>query len=153
MNSHVLSSEDIKSILPHRYPFLLVDKVTDMDFDAKIIKGFKNVTVNEPFFEGHFPGHAIMPGVLILESMAQLAGVLAYQLQNKKASDGILYYFAGADKVRFKQPVFPGDKLEHEAEFIEDRHHILKFKCRTKVNNKVACVADIMCVERQVNLD
>lgn len=145
--------EEIRNYLPHRYPFLLVDRVTDIDREKNIIKGYKNVTANEPFFDGHFPGHSIMPGVLILESMAQVAGILAYQLQNKKASEGFLYYFAGADKVRFKQPVFPGDRLEHECEFIEERHHLLKFKCRTIVNEKVACVADIMCVERQVTLD
>ncbi|GAA3940394.1 3-hydroxyacyl-ACP dehydratase FabZ [Litoribacillus peritrichatus] len=145
--------EEIRACLPHRYPFLLVDRVTEMDFDNKTIKAYKNVTVNEPFFDGHFPGHSIMPGVLILESMAQVAGILSYQLQNKKASEGFLYYFAGADKVRFKQPVFPGDRLDHEAEFIECRHHLLKFKCRTLVNERVACVAEIMCVERQVNLD
>ena len=145
--------EEIKTVLPHRYPFLLIDRVTELDLEKAKVKAYKNVTVNEPFFEGHFPNHGIMPGVLILESMAQAAGVLAYKLQNKKVSDGVLYYLAGSDKVRFKQPVFPGDRLEHEAEFIEERHHLLKFKCRTIVNGKVACVADIMCVERQVSLD
>ncbi len=102
----LLNVEEIKDYLPQRYPFLLVDRVVDMELGEWII-AYKNVTVNEPFFDGHFPGQPIMPGVLIIEALAQAAGVLGFKSQEKKPKDGYLYIFVGADKVRLRRPVVP----------------------------------------------
>ena len=102
----LMSIEEIKEYLPQRYPFLLVDRVTEMD-PGKSIVAYKNVTVNEPFFNGHFPNQPIMPGVLIIEALAQAAGVLGFKSKEKKPKDGYLYYFVGADNVRLRRPVVP----------------------------------------------
>lgn len=117
----MMDINEIREYLPHRYPFLLVDRVTELDIENKNIRAYKNVSVNEPFFNGHFPQHPIMPGVLIIEAMAQAAGILAFKMLDSKPSDGTLYYFVGSDKLRFRQPVFPGDKLVLEATFLSSK--------------------------------
>ena len=109
--------QEIKEYLPQRYPFLLIDRVVSMELGKSIV-AYKNVTVNEPFFEGHFPHQPIMPGVLIIEALAQAAGVLGFKSQEKKPKDGYLYYFVGADDVRLRRPVVPGDQLKLEVNVI-----------------------------------
>ena len=131
--------------LPHRYPFLLVDRVTDVVNDDYIV-GYKNVSINEYFFTGHFPGRPIMPGVLIIEAMAQLSGILACKSNNKRHSDGVLCYLAGTDKARFKRPVVPGDQLMMRSEFKADRRGVMKFHCEALVSEELACSADITCM-------
>ncbi len=134
--------------LPHRHPFLLVDRVTEIEH-GKSIRGVKNVTINEPFFPGHFPGQPVMPGVLIIEAMAQLAGVLAVVSRAGEASAGSVYYLAGADRARFKRPVIPGDQLRMEAELLVARRAMVKFDCRAWVDGALACSAEITCVEKE----
>ena len=138
---------EIAEYLPHRYPFLLVDRVLEVD-PGSFIRGFKNVTINEPFFNGHFPGNPVMPGVLMIEAMAQLAGILAFKTKDRKPSDGSIYYLAGTDSARFKRPVVPGDRLEMEARIIADRSRVMKFACSAQVDGEIACVAEIICVEK-----
>ena len=147
--SAVKDINDLLDYLPHRYPFLLVDRVTELEV-GKRVAGYKNVTMNEPFFQGHFPGHPIMPGVLIIEAMAQLAGVLAFETKNTRPKDGYVYYLAGTDKVRFKRPVLPGDKLAMTAEIMIDRRQIMKFDCKAYVDDEIACSGEILCVERKL---
>ena len=139
---------DIKAYLPQRYPFLMVDRVVELEL-GKRIKAYKNVTTNEEFFEGHFPQKPIMPGVLIIEALAQAAGVLGFKSQEKLPKDGYLYYFVGADHVRLKRPVVPGDQLILEAELITQKRGIYKFECKASVDGETACVATIMCAERK----
>ena len=140
----------IQSLIPHRYPFLLVDRIIDLDIEAKRIVGVKNVTFNEPFFQGHFPGTPIMPGVLIIEAMAQAAGILGFKMLDVKPADGTLYYFVGSDKLRFRQPVLPGDQLVLEARFLSVKRSIWKFECRASVDGKEVCSAEIICAERKL---
>ncbi|PCJ40395.1 MAG: 3-hydroxyacyl-[acyl-carrier-protein] dehydratase FabZ [SAR86 cluster bacterium] len=140
--------EDVKEYLPQRYPFLLIDRVLELE-PNKYIKAYKNVTTNEEFFQGHFPNKPIMPGVLIIEAMAQASGVLGFKSQEKKPRDGYLYYFVGADKVRFKKPVVPGDQLILEAEILAVKRGIYKFQCKASVDGKLVSEALILCAERQ----
>ncbi|MEM1432774.1 MAG: 3-hydroxyacyl-ACP dehydratase FabZ [Pseudomonadota bacterium] len=135
--------------LPHRYPFLLVDRVTELTV-GESIRGFKNVTINEDFFNGHFPGQPIMPGVLIIEAMAQLSGVLAFETKNRRPADGTLYYLAGTDKARFKRPVVPGDRLDMRSRIRADKRGVLKFECVAEVDGELACSADITCMAREI---
>jgi 3-hydroxyacyl-[acyl-carrier-protein] dehydratase len=139
---------EIKAYLPQRYPFLMIDRVVEIEL-GKRIKAYKNVSVNEEFFEGHFPQKPIMPGVLIIEAMAQAAGVLGFKSQEKLPRDGYLYYFVGADNVRLKRPVVPGDQLILEAEIVTVRSGIYKFECRALVDGELACQATILCAERK----
>lgn len=139
---------EVKEYLPQRYPFLLVDRVVELEL-GKYIKAYKNVTVNEEFFLGHFPEKPIMPGVLIIEAMAQAAGVLGFKSQEKKPKDGYLYYFVGADNVRLKRPVVPGDQLILEAELVMVKRGIYKFECKASVDDVIACSATILCAERK----
>ena len=132
-------------LLPHRYPFLLIDKVVDYEV-GKSLHAIKNVTINEPFFQGHFPIKPIMPGVLILEAMAQATGVLGFKTIEK--SDDTLYYFAAIDNARFKQPVVPGDVVNIHVEYLKERRGIGKFSCVAKVDGKVVCSADLMCARK-----
>lgn len=141
--------KEIKEFLPHRYPFLFIDRVTEVR-KGVAITGFKNVTINEPFFEGHFPNQPIMPGVLIVEAMAQLAGVLAFKSKGTRPSDGYLYYLAGTDNTRFKRPVGPGDRLDLSAKIVNERRQIIKFECTGHVAEQLACKSDIIIVEREV---
>ena len=145
----MMNLEDIKKILPHRYPFLLVDRVNTIDIEGPTvgsIKAIKNVTINEEFFNGHFPQHPIMPGVLIVESMAQVAGILGLHMLGDKRTEKTSYYFAGADRIRFKKPVVPGDQLNLEAEYVNNKRGIWKFSCRARVDGDVVC-----CAEKTVN--
>ena len=140
--------EEIKKILPHRYPFLLVDRVLDVDAEAGWIECLKNVTANEPFFKGHFPAHAIMPGVLIVEAMAQAAGILGYHI--RKTDNNTLYYFAGADKVRFRIPVVPGDQLKLRATLLANKRNIWKFSCEALVDGSIVCSAEVTCARKEI---
>jgi 3-hydroxyacyl-[acyl-carrier-protein] dehydratase len=144
----ILDINGIQKILPHRYPFLLVDAIEEME-RRKSIVGIKNVTMNEYFFQGHFPDKPIMPGVLILESMAQTSGVLI--LHEIPDRDKKLLYFAGIDKARFRRPVVPGDQLKLEATVINWRGTICKFGCRASVNGELAAEAELLC--KMVDLD
>lgn len=139
---------EIKEYLPQRYPFLMVDRVLELEL-GKSIKAYKNVTTNEEFFQGHFPDKPIMPGVLIIEALAQAAGVLGFKTHEKKPKDGYLYYFVGADNVRLKRPVVPGDQLILEAEILTVKRGIYKFECKASVDGEVVCSATIMCAERK----
>ena len=130
----MMDINEIREYLPHRYPFLLVDRVVDLDVEAQRIRAYKNVSINEPFFNGHFPAHPIMPGVLIIEAMAQAAGILGFKMLDVKPADGTLYYFVGSDKLRFRQPVLPGDQLILEAKFISCKRQIWKFECQASVD-------------------
>ncbi len=139
---------EISELLPHRYPFLLVDRVVEVQ-KGELIRGFKNVTINEPFFGGHFPGHPIMPGVLIVEALAQVAGLLGLKTLGEERARNTLYYFAGVDKARFKRPVMPGDRLDMEARYLKDKGGIWRFACEAKVDGKVVCQCEVMCAERE----
>lgn len=143
---------DIHAILkqlPHRYPFLLVDKVTELERNTRI-KAIKNVTFNEPYFMGHFPGRPVMPGVLILEALAQAAGLLAFDAMGKVPDENNIYYFVGIDGARFKRPVEPGDQLILEIELDRIKGGIYKFKGCARVGDSMACEAEIMCTMRTV---
>ena len=136
--------------LPHRYPFLLVDRVLAIE-KAKNIRALKNVTINEPFFEGHFPHRPVMPGVLMLEALAQAAALLAFDALDTSPNDQMVYYFAGIDGARFKRPVEPGDQLTLEVEIERMKAGISKFKGRALVGSELACEATLMCAMRQIN--
>ena len=135
--------------LPHRYPFLLVDRVISID-KGKSIVALKNVTMNEPFFTGHFPHRPVMPGVLILEAMAQTAALLSFDTQGVTPDDKTVYYFAGIDGARFKRPVEPGDQLMMEVSIERAKAGIFKFKGVTSVGAEVACEAELMCTMRTI---
>ena len=135
--------------LPHRYPFLLVDRVLEIE-TGKRIKALKNVTINEPFFVGHFPHRPVMPGVLIIEAMAQAAGLLAFEAMGAGTDDKSVIYFVGIDNARFKRPVEPGDQLIMDVSIERQKAGIFKFKGVTRVDGQVACEADFMCTVRSV---
>ena len=140
---------ELFDFLPHRYPFLLVDRVLELN-PGETIKGFKNVTINEQFFNGHFPGLPVMPGVLIVEAMAQLSGVLAFETKGIRPAEGYTYYLAGTDKTRFKRPVVPGDQLMMESSIVADRRSLIKFDCKAFVGEDLACTSNITVMERRV---
>jgi 3-hydroxyacyl-[acyl-carrier-protein] dehydratase len=140
---------ELFEFLPHRYPFLLVDRVVDLT-PGESIRGYKNVTINEQFFNGHFPGHPIMPGVLIVEAMAQLSGVLAFESKNRRPSEGYTYYLGGTDRTRFKRPVVPGDQLMMESRILADRRGLMKFDCQAYVGEDLACTSEVICMERKL---
>jgi 3-hydroxyacyl-[acyl-carrier-protein] dehydratase len=135
--------------LPHRYPFLLIDRVLECKEGERLV-GIKNVTYNEPYFQGHFPHRPVMPGVLILEALAQATGILAFRTRNKRPDEDSLYYFVGIDEARFKQPVEPGDQLVLEVDLIKSKRGVWKFNGVAKVDDKVVCSAALMCAEREV---
>lgn len=137
---YMLNIEQIKEIIPHRYPFLLVDQVLEIEAGERVV-GLKNVTANEPFFQGHFPEYAVMPGVLILEALAQVGAIAVLDIEENKGKLGIL---AGIDKCRFKRQVRPGDQLKLEIEIIRMRGTIGKGKGIATVDGEVACEAEIM---------
>ncbi len=135
--------------LPHRYPFLLVDRVIELE-KGKHIRAIKNVTINEQFFQGHFPHRPVMPGVLILEAMAQAAALLAFETQGIVADDTNVFYFTGIDGARFKRPVEPGDQLTLHAVFDRVKVGVYKFKVRAMVGEELAVEADLMCTMRSI---
>ena len=141
-----LSIQDIKELLPHRYPFLLLDRVTDYEEGVRI-QGYKNVSANEQLFQGHFPDKPIFPGVLICEALAQLTAVYGFLSTGNRPADGYLYLFAGLDNVKFKRQVVPGDRLDLEIEFVSTRRGMFKVKGKAMVDGKLACSADILCAE------
>ena len=145
----VMDVKEIREYLPHRYPFLLVDRVTELNLGDSIV-AYKNVTVNEPFFNGHFPDHPVMPGVLVIEAMAQAAGILGFKTMDKTPQDGSIYYFVGSDKLRFKRPVVPGDKLQLDAAIVSEKRGIWKFDCRASVDGQLVASATILCADRMV---
>lgn len=147
---HPLNIKEIMDLLPHRYPFLLVDRVVDYTYteEKKVLKAIKNVSINEPFFQGHFPGKPVMPGVLILEALAQATGILSFKVVGKPKDDE-LYYFAAIDNARFKRPVFPGDQLVLDVELLREVKGIAKFTGVASVDGKVVCSAELMCAKRK----
>ncbi|MCB1846056.1 MAG: 3-hydroxyacyl-ACP dehydratase FabZ [Halieaceae bacterium] len=138
---------EIRKYLPHRYPFLLVDRVVEF-VPGESILGYKNLSANEAFFEGHFPDKPIMPGVLILEAMAQIAGILGFKSKGKTPEDGSIYYFAAADDVRFKRPCVPGDRIMLRARLLSERRGIARFEVSAEVDGELAASAVILCADR-----
>ncbi len=145
-----LTIDEILEYLPHRYPFLLLDRV-DQVVPGKRIIGRKNVSANEPYLQGHFPGHPIMPGVLMVEALAQLCCILAFKTRGKKPDDGHLHYLAGVDDARFKRRVVPGDVLELHGAMTSERRQLMKFDCEALVDGELACSVSLICVERKVD--
>ena len=139
--------EEIQEFLPHRYPMLLVDRVVEMELGENIV-AYKNITTNEPYLIGHFPGKQIMPGVLIVEAMAQASGILGFKTMDKKPEDGSIYYFVGADDLRFKRPAIPGDKLILNSSVITNKKGIWKFDCSATVEDDLVAKATILCADR-----
>lgn len=142
-----MNIQEILSYLPHRYPFLLVDRVLEFH-EWKSLIAVKNVTVNEPFFIGHFPGQPIMPGVLIVEALAQAAGIVILKSDPSLTHDKNLFLLAGMDDVRFKRMVIPGDQLHLQVELVRQKREIYKFHCEAIVNGELACSAEITNVRR-----
>ena len=145
----MMDIQAVREYLPHRYPFLLIDRVLNLE-PGKRIEALKNVTINEPFFNGHFPDEPIMPGVLIVEAMAQAAGILGFVTENKKPSDGYIYLLVGTDKARFKRRVIPGDTLHLFAEYVVVKRNILKFTCEAQVDGKTVASAEMLVAEQKV---
>jgi len=142
METNKINIREILKILPHRYPFLLVDKILECK-SGESIKGIKNVTINEPFFQGHFPGQPIMPGVLILEAMAQVGGILAY-LSNEEEMKNRLFYFIGLDKVRFRKTVVPGDQIVFDLTMLKRKMKMYMMAGRATVDGKLVAEAELM---------
>ncbi|MDR9827547.1 3-hydroxyacyl-ACP dehydratase FabZ [Vibrio sp. FNV 38] len=138
---------EIQELLPHRYPFLMIDRVVDFE-EEKFLKAIKNVSVNEPQFTGHFPQFPVFPGVLILEAMAQATGLLAFKSFGAPQGNE-LYYFASVDGAKFRKPVVPGDQLVIEVEFLKERRGIAAFSCEAKVDGQVVCSAQLKCARRE----
>ena len=147
-----MTTIDVRGILeylPHRYPFLLIDRVLELEAGKRIV-AIKNVTINEPYFVGHFPHIPVMPGVLMIEALAQAAGVLSFETLGQKSDPGSVFYFVGIDGARFKRPVVPGDQLRLEVEIVRFARSISKFKGVATVDGQVAAEAELMCTLRTV---
>ncbi len=145
----MMDIHEILKQLPHRYPFLMVDRVLELE-KGKRIQALKNVTINEPFFVGHFPHRPVMPGVLMLEAMAQAAALLAFDAVDKTPDDKTVYYFAGIDNARFKRPVEPGDQLTMDVTLDRMKAGIFKFTGVTRVQGNIVCQAELMCTMRSI---
>ena len=147
-----MSAMDIHEILehlPHRYPFLLVDRVLECE-PGKTIHAYKNVTINEPFFNGHFPHHPVMPGVLIMEALAQAAGILSFKTMGSKPDANSVFYFVGIDGARFKKPVTAGDQLHLHVDLLRRMRGIWKFKTEARVDGLLVAEAELMCAQREL---
>ena len=142
-SSYIMDIKEIMSLLPHRFPFLLIDKVIGLE-KGKSIRAIKNTTMNEPFFQGHFPNHPVMPGVLILESLAQAGGILAYKTAEDDAMKDMLTYFMGIDKARFRKPILPGSTIILNVELIKKKQMIWVFRGTASVDNILCCEANLM---------
>ncbi|QIL88743.1 3-hydroxyacyl-ACP dehydratase FabZ [Microbulbifer harenosus] len=145
----MMDVQEIRQYLPHRYPFLLVDRVVELE-EGKSIKGYKNISINEEVFNGHFPAMPIFPGVMIVEALAQVSGILGFKTLGQKPEDGYLYLFAGIDNVRFKRQVVPGDRLQLESEVVSERRGIWKFSGKASVDGELAAAADILCAVKKI---
>lgn len=139
-----MESQQIQEMLPHRYPFLLVDRILELEPGKRVV-GLKNVTINEPFFQGHFPGHPIMPGVLLIEAMAQVGGVLLMRTLNMTPEKKLLY-FTGIDRAKFRRPVLPGDQVRFELELVQFKRRNGRMRARAYVDGKLAAEAELSCV-------
>jgi 3-hydroxyacyl-[acyl-carrier-protein] dehydratase len=139
--------EQIQSLLPHRYPFLLIDRVLESEPGRRLV-AIKNVTINEPFFQGHFPSKPVMPGVLLIEAMAQATGLLA--MESAEVPKEAIYYLVGVDKARFKRPVMPGDQLVFEVEVLKHKREIWVFAAEARVDGGMVASAEIMCTARNL---
>lgn len=149
MNAPVLDIHKILKKLPHRYPILLVDRVVEFERDVRI-KALKNVTINEPFFMGHFPSRPVMPGVLMLEALAQTAAILSFESAGTEPGEDTVVYFVGIDGARFKRPVEPGDQLVMEASIERARAGIVKYRAKASVDGELAVEAELMCTMRKI---
>ena len=145
----MMDIQEILKRLPHRYPFLLVDRVLELEKGKRIL-ALKNVTMNEPFFAGHFPNRPVMPGVMMLEALAQAAAILAFDDMDVRPDDDTVFYFVGIDNARFKRPVVPGDQLMLHATLDRAKAGIVKFTARAMVGDAVAAQAELMCTMRRV---
>jgi 3-hydroxyacyl-[acyl-carrier-protein] dehydratase len=143
----IMDIDAIREHLPHRYPFLLVDRVVDIEL-GKRIEAYKNLSINEPFFDGHFPDNPVFPGVLLVEAMAQAAGILGFKSMGKTPADGSIYYLVGVDNLRFKRPCVPGDRVHLHAEIVSERRGIWKFAVRAEVEGNICASATILCADR-----
>lgn len=141
--------QEIQSILPHRYPFALIDRVVSYK-KGESLHAYKNITMNEPVFMGHFPGEPIFPGVLLLEAMAQATGLLGFKMMENAADKEEMYLFAGIDKARFKRQVIPGDRVDFHVQFVKERRGIWKFTGIAEVDGELAATAEIMCARRNM---
>ncbi|GAB1256758.1 3-hydroxyacyl-ACP dehydratase FabZ [Aurantivibrio plasticivorans] len=149
MSDSQMDVTEIRKYLPHRYPFLLVDRVVSLVKGESIVC-YKNISVNEEVFNGHFPQAPIFPGVLIVEAMAQASGILGFKTLDKTPEDGSVYVLAGADDVRFKRQVVPGDQLMLEAKVVSEKRGIWKFECTASVDGQLAAKGTILCADRKV---
>ncbi len=140
---------EILEHLPHRYPFLLVDRVVDCE-PGRAIHAYKNVSINEPFFVGHFPHHPVMPGVLIMEALAQAAGILSFKTMGQKPDANSVFYFVGIDGARFKKPVTAGDQLHLHVTILRQIRGIWKYKAEARVGGELVAEAELMCAKRNV---
>ncbi len=145
--STTMDIHEVLEHLPHRYPFLLIDRVLEVVPNEKIV-ALKNVTINEPFFPGHYPHHPVMPGVLVIEAMAQAAALLSFKSMGTKPDTNSVYYFVGIDNARFKRPVSPGDQLIFKVAIIQNRRGLWKFQATAEVDGLVAAEAELICTIR-----
>ncbi len=139
---------EIQKILPHRFPFLLIDRITELEPKSKAV-GLKNVTINEPFFQGHFPDYPIMPGVLVIEAMAQVSGILAFQ----SGAEGNSVYFMSIEKAKFRKPVVPGDQLIFEVNVVQQRNNVWKFSGQAFVDKKLVAEAEFTAMVTETGLE
>ena len=143
----MMNIEDIRRHLPHRYPCLFVDRVVALEAGVSV-EAYKNLSINEPFFDGHFPENPVFPGVLLVEAMAQAAGILGFVTMGKTPEDGSIYYLVGVDKLRFKRPCVPGDRVVLQASIVSEKRGIWKFDVRAAVDGETAATATILCADR-----
>ena len=150
INATSMDIHEILDHLPHRYPFVLIDRVISMELGKEIV-ALKNVTINEPFFPGHFPYHPVMPGVLIVEAMAQAAAILSFKTMGVKPSDDSVYYFAGIDSARFKKPVSPGDQIVFNVKIDRILKGIWKYSGVARVDGSIVAEAQMMCILKAID--